>query len=87
MTCTKRTDYLNLNVHLDEALGKRVDFDQSRVDRAIETAEFGDQADVALRYWLVRIGANHAAWNGPTGADNGSQGCDCSPISHDRSFS
>jgi hypothetical protein len=60
---TRDLDDLDLDVDLDEALGKRVDLDETRVNGAREATEFGDQADVTLRDGLVRIGADEAARN------------------------
>ena len=60
------TNNLNLDIHLDQFLGQRVNLDETRVDRAVEATEFGDQTDVSLTDWLVRIGAYDTAWDGST---------------------
>jgi hypothetical protein len=70
-------DDLNLHVHLDEALRKRVDFDETRVDGAIEAAELGDEADVALVDGLVWVGAAEAEGHGAAEADQVTNGVDC----------
>jgi hypothetical protein len=53
-------DDLDLDVDLDEGFGERVDLDESGVDGAGEAAEFGDEADVALRDGLVGVGTDDA---------------------------
>jgi hypothetical protein len=52
-----RTNNLNLDIDLEETFAERVNFDETRIDCAVESTEFGDQANVALRYGFVRIGA------------------------------
>ena len=69
-------DDLDLDVDLDELLRQRVDLDQARVDGAVEAAELGDEADVALADGLVGVGAKDAAGDGAAGADDGSKGVD-----------
>lgn len=61
----ERTDYLDLDVDLDQALTQRIDLHQAGIDCAIETAEFRDQADIALRDGLIWVRTAKAAWNGP----------------------
>ena len=39
---------LDLDVHLDELLRQGVDFDETRVDSAVEAAELGNETDIAL---------------------------------------
>lgn len=58
LTISPFTNDLNLNVDLDELFGKRVDFNETGVDCAIEATKFGDQADVSLANRLVRVGAH-----------------------------
>lgn len=60
------TDNLNLDVHLDELLRKRVDLDQTWIDGAVEATEFGDETDVPLVDGLVRVRADDTAWDGTT---------------------
>jgi hypothetical protein len=66
---TRHFDDLDLNIDLDEALGKRVDLDETGVDSTREAAELGDQTNVALRDRLVGVGADDAARNGTAEAD------------------
>jgi hypothetical protein len=65
----RHLDDLDLDVDLDEALGKRVDLDETGVDSTRKAAELGDQTDVALRDRLVGVGADDAARNGSAEAD------------------
>ena len=62
-------DDLDLDVDLDELLGERVDLDEARVNGAVEAAEFGDEADVALRDGFVGVRAYDAAGDGAEEAD------------------
>ena len=62
-------DDLDLDIDLNEALGERIDENETRVNGASELAELGDQADVSLRYWLVRVRADDAAGNGTEETD------------------
>jgi hypothetical protein len=64
---------LDLDIHLDEALAKGVDLDEARVDRLVELAELGDEADVALLHVLIRVRADDAAWKGTHGSDDGAE--------------
>lgn len=72
---------LNLDVDLDNTLRQGVDLDQAGIDSLVETAEFGDEANVALIDILVRIGAANAARDGAKGTDNGTQAVDCDEVS------
>ena len=69
-------DNLDLDIDLDETLRERVDFDKTWVDGAIETTEFGDETDVALRDGLVWVGAADAAWDGAEGTNAGTESVD-----------
>lgn len=71
------TDYLDLDVDLDQSFGERVNLDETGVDGAIESTEFGDQSDVSLGYWLVWIGTDDTAWDGSTGSDTRTKCSDC----------
>ncbi len=71
-----RTNNLDLDVHLDEALAEGVDLDQSGVDGAVEAAEFRDQTDVTLRDVLVGVRADDAAGDCTEGANAGPEGVD-----------
>lgn len=73
----RNLDDLDLDVDLDDALGQRVDLDQTGVDGLVETAELGDEANVALVDVLVGVGAANAAWHGAEGTNDGSQAVDC----------
>ena len=64
---------LNFDIDLDEALGERIDVDKTRVNGASKFAELGDQTDVALRDWLVRVGTDNTAGNGTEETDARSQ--------------
>lgn len=44
------TDDLDLDVDLDEVLGKRIDPHETRIDSARESAKLGDETDGTLRY-------------------------------------
>lgn len=46
---------------LYNALGQRVDLDQTGVDSLVEATKLGDQADIALVDVLIRVGAADAA--------------------------
>ena len=63
-------DDLDLDVDLHERLRKRVDLDETWVDGASETTELGDETNVTLFDWLVRVGAAETARNG-TESTNG----------------
>lgn len=53
---------LNLDIDLDEALGERVDLDETWVNGAVETTELGDETNVALRDRLVWVRAANTGW-------------------------
>ena len=55
---------LDLDIDLNEALGERIDLDETRVDGTRKATEFGDETNVTLRDRLVGIGADDAAGNG-----------------------
>jgi hypothetical protein len=44
----RRTDYLDLDIHLDQPLAERVNLHQSGVDGAVEATKLGDQTDITL---------------------------------------
>jgi hypothetical protein len=67
---------LNLDVDLDEFFGEGVDLDQARVDGAVEAAELGDQADVALADGLVGVGTHDAARDGTEESHAGAEDID-----------
>jgi len=68
---------LDLDVHLDEPLGKRVDLDKTRIDRTVKATELGDQTDVSLVDWLVRVRAYDTAWDGTAETDAATEVVDC----------
>lgn len=63
-------DDLDLDVDLDQALAQRVDLDEARIDRLVELAELGHQADVALVHLLVRVREAEAARDGAERPDD-----------------
>lgn len=65
----QRTNDLDLDIDLDELFGQRVDLDETGVDGAIEATEFGDETDIPLTDWLVRVGAHDAARDSTTETD------------------
>ena len=69
-------DNLNLDVHLDDLFGQRVDLNETRVDGAVEATEFGDETDVSLTDGFVWVGANDTAWDGTAEADARAEGID-----------
>lgn len=71
---------LDLDVDLDELLGKWVDLDKARVDGAMEAAKFCNEANIALSNWFVGIRADHAAWNGTKKTDTASKRVDHAAI-------
>ena len=63
------TNNLNLNINLDEAFAERVDLNKTRVDSAIETAKFGDQANITLRDRFVGVRTDDTAGDGTHGSN------------------
>lgn len=59
-----RTNNLNLDINLDKTFAERVDFNETRIDCTIESAEFGDQTDITLRDRFVGVRTDEAARNG-----------------------
>ncbi len=70
-------DDLDLDVHLDQPLGKRIDLDEARVDGAVETTELGDQSNIALVDGLIGIRADDAAGHSAAGTYNLAQSVYC----------
>ena len=58
------TNDLDLDIDLDKTLTERVDLDETGINRAIESTEFGDETDVTLRDGFVGVRADDAARNG-----------------------
>lgn len=56
----RRTNDLDLDVHLDQLFGEGVDLYETGVDGAVEAAEFGDETDVSLADWFVGVRAADA---------------------------
>jgi hypothetical protein len=69
-------DNLDLHIYLDQALGEWVNFDETGVHCSCESAELGDQTDLTLRDWLVRVGADDAAWDCAQCTDAAAKGVD-----------
>lgn len=67
------TNDLDLYIDLNELLGQGVNLDKTRVDGTVESTELGDQTDVSLTDWLVRVRADDAAWNSSTEPNAGSK--------------
>ncbi len=72
----RHTDYLDLHVDLDKFFRQRIYLYKSRVDRAVEATEFGDQTDISLADWLVWVGADNAAWDSTAATNEGTEGID-----------
>jgi hypothetical protein len=60
----ERTNDLNLDIDLDKTFTERVDLDETGINSAIESTEFGDETDVTLRDRFVGVGTDDAAGNG-----------------------
>ena len=59
-----RTNNLDLNINLNEAFAERIDLDKAGIDSAVETAKFGDQANITLRNRFVGVRADNTAGDG-----------------------
>jgi hypothetical protein len=46
--CKKHTNYLDLDVDLDQLLRQRIDADKTGVNCAVEATKFGDETNVSL---------------------------------------
>lgn len=75
-----RTDELDLDVDLNKPLRQGVDLHKTRIHCAVKAAEFGDQTNLSLKDCFVCIGADNAARNSATGADNNSKVVDHTTI-------
>jgi hypothetical protein len=71
---------LDLDIDLNQAFGKRIDLDQTRVYGAREFAKLGDQTDISLRYRFVWVRANDTAGNGTDETDAGAKAVDCAEV-------
>jgi hypothetical protein len=60
----ERTNNLNLDIDLDKTFAKRVDLDETGVNRTIKSTEFCDETDVTLRDRFVGVRTDDAAGNG-----------------------
>jgi hypothetical protein len=58
------TNNLNLDINLNKTFAKRVDLDETRINSAIESTEFGDQTNVTLRDRFVWVRTADAAGEG-----------------------
>ncbi len=65
----KRTNDLDLDIDLDQALRERIDLNQARVDSAIESTKLSNQPNVTLGNRLVWVRADDAARNGTQSSD------------------
>lgn len=70
-------DDLNLDIDLDESLRQWVDLDQTGINGACESTEFGDQTNVSLRYRLVGVGADDTAGDRTHETETGTERIDC----------
>jgi len=64
-----RTNNLNLDIDLDETFTKGVDLDETGINSAIESTEFGDQANITLRDGFVGVRTDDAAGDGTQGSN------------------
>lgn len=69
-------DDLDLDVDLNQALGKGVDLDQTRVDSLVKFAKLRDQTDVTLVHIFVRVRTDNAARNRTQGSNTGTEAVD-----------
>lgn len=65
----RHTDYLDLHIDLDELLAQGIDLDETRINRTVESAEFGHETDIALFDRLVGVWADAATRNGAQAAN------------------
>lgn len=65
----RRTNDLDLDIHLDQLLRQWVDLHETWVHCAIEAAELGDQPNVTLADWLVWVGAEDTEGDGAAETD------------------
>lgn len=70
------TNNLNLDVDLNQLLRERVDLDETRVDSASKTTEFGDETNITLRDRSVGVGADDTARNSSKVTNDGTKGVD-----------
>jgi hypothetical protein len=58
------TNDLDLNIDLDKTFTERVDLDETGINSAIESTEFGDETDITLRDRFVGVRTDDAARDG-----------------------
>ena len=75
------TNDLDPDIDGDKVLGERIDLDQTRIDCAIESSEFGHETNISLVDWLVRVRADDAARDSPKKTDGAPESVDCESIS------
>lgn len=68
-----RTDDLDLDVHLYQFFGEGVYLYETGVNGAVEATEFGDEANVSLADWFVRVRAADATWDSSQTSDERSE--------------
>jgi hypothetical protein len=56
---------------------QRVNSNQTRIDRTLESSEFGYQTDLTLGNWLERVGTADAAWDSSQATNALTQSMDC----------
>ena len=66
---SRHTNYLDLDINLNETLGQRIDLDKTRVNSAVKSPKLGHKPDIALRNGLVWIRADDAARNSSAETD------------------
>jgi hypothetical protein len=64
---------LNLDINLEKSLAERIDLDQTGVNSLVELSELGNETNVALVDFLVRVGTNDAAGNSAHSSDDTSE--------------
>jgi hypothetical protein len=55
------TNNLNLDIDLDKTFAERVDLDETGINSAIKSTEFGDQTNVTLRDRFVGVRTDNTA--------------------------
>jgi hypothetical protein len=63
------TNDLNLDIDLNKTFTERVDLDETGINSTIESTEFRDETDVALRDRFVGVRTDDAAGNGTHSSD------------------
>jgi hypothetical protein len=63
------TNDLNLDIDLNKTFTERVDLDETGINSAIESTEFGDETDVTLRDRFVGVRTANAAGESAHGSN------------------